>query len=180
MTRATRRLLVGVMMTGLVAVGRPAQAADAAAPGLARVRSSNAAITALIGQATERSETFRAIVATINASDGIVYVEEGKCGHGVRACFVAVTKAGATRFLRVKVDTDKADWDLMGSIGHELRHTIEVLGNPKVDNNASMFFFYDGIATHGTTSAFETAAAINAGNAVRTEARKSQARVEGN
>jgi hypothetical protein len=46
---------------------------------------------------------------------------------------VAVTKAGANRMLRVKVDTRKADWDLMGSIGHELRHTIEVLNNPKED-----------------------------------------------
>jgi hypothetical protein len=30
----------------------------------------------------------------------------------------------------VLVDTRKADWDLMGSVGHELRHTIEVIAEP--------------------------------------------------
>lgn len=133
MTKTTRQVMVGLMMTGLVGAGRPVFAAGVDAPATGRVRSSSPALVALMEQASERSETFRSLVDQINASDGIVYVEEGQCGHGVRACFVAVTKAGANRMLRVKVDTRKADWDLMGSIGHELRHTIEVLNNPKED-----------------------------------------------
>lgn len=60
----------------------------------------------------------------------------------------------------------------MGSIGHELRHTIEVLSNPKVTDNATMYFFYDRIATRATNSAFETAAATDAGNAVCAEVQK--------
>jgi hypothetical protein len=76
-----------------------AEAADrggstADAPVLVRDRTHSPAIATLIQEATERSATFRTLVETINASDGIVYVNEGHCGHGVRACVVTVTAAG--------------------------------------------------------------------------------------
>jgi hypothetical protein len=74
--------------------------------------------------------------------------------------------------MRVIVDTRKADWDLMGSIGHELRHTIEVIGAPNVRDNASKYFFYEQIGTRGTSTARETHAAVDAGNTVRSEVRK--------
>lgn len=172
MTKRTRQRVVGVMMTGLLGAGRVAWAGDATARGMARVRSSNPSIAALIQQAIERSETFRGIVETINASDGIVYVEDGRCGHGARACFTSVTTAGGNRILSVKVDTRNADWDLMGSIAHELRHTIEVLGNPKVVDNESMLFFYASVGSRRPGRVFETIAAVEAGNAVRDELRK--------
>jgi hypothetical protein len=80
------------------------------------------------------------------------------------------------RLLWVKVDTHTADWDLIGAIGHELRHTLEVLGDRKVTNNATMYMFYSGLAytsfaTKGDRGRFETRAAIEAGDAVRNEVR---------
>ena len=173
MTRTTRQVMVGVMMTGLVGAGRPAFAAGAETPAVSRVRSGSVAITALIQQASERSTTFRALVEAINASDGIVYVEEGTCGHGVRACFVTVTMAGTNRILWVKVDTRKADSDLMWLIGHELRHTIEVLSNRTVTSQVAMYFFYSQmVQAQAGGRAFETAAATEAGDAVRAEVRQ--------
>jgi hypothetical protein len=161
------------MMTGLLGdAAQPTGAAEATARGIARVRSSNPSINALIQQATERSATFRRIVETINASDGIVYVEEGQCRQGVPACFTSVTAAGRNRILSVKVDTSKADHDLMVSIGHELRHTIEVLANPRVVDNESMLFFYASVGSRRPGRVFETSAAVDAGNAVRDELRK--------
>ena len=93
----------------------------------------------------------RGLIETINASEGIVYVEKGQCQRGARACLVSVTSGGGHRFLRVHVNTGEADWDLMGSIGHELRHTIEVGGFLKP---------------------FETDAAVETGAAVRAEVQK--------
>ena len=118
-------------------------------------------------------------ISSINASDGIVYVEEGTCGHGVRACFVTVTVAGPNRILWVKVDTRQADSDLLWLIGHELRHTIEVLSNPTVISQVDMYFFYGqaGQVQNGGR-AFETAAAIEAGEAVRVEIRQPSPRTE--
>ena len=94
MTRRTRNLLVGLTMTGLVAAGRPSMAAEVEPPAISHVRSSSPSIMALVRQAIEQSKTFGGLVDTINASDGFVYVEEGKCGHGVRSCFITVTVAG--------------------------------------------------------------------------------------
>jgi hypothetical protein len=78
-----------------------------------------------------------------------------------------------SRYLFVLVDTGNADWDLMGSIGHELRHTLEVIDIPAIRTDNDKFFFYEQIGTHGTSSgARETQAAIDAGNTVRSEVRK--------
>src|SRR6185295_9342955 len=86
-----------------------------------RVRTDNAAIATLIHHASVRSKTFRGLLNTINASDGIIYIEPGICGHGMRACFINVTKAGSNRMLWVMVDARGVDCDLMGLIGHELQ-----------------------------------------------------------
>ncbi len=173
MTRTTRHLMVGMMTMGLLAAGRTAAAAGVDdAPINPRVRSSNPSIAMVIKQASERSKVFRRLVETISASDGTVYVEAGECGHGVRTCLVAVTMASAKRNLWVKVDRSMNEWDLMGAIGHELQHAIEVLSDRTVTSNAAMFFFYRRTGKpHPKHFAFETEAAIEVGEAVRTEAR---------
>jgi hypothetical protein len=143
--------------------------------GSTHVRSHSAVITTLIEKASEQSATFRDLLETINASDGIVYVEEGDCRHGVRACVHTVMTAAGYRMLWVLVDSSRSvDLNLMGSIGHELRHAIEVLQEPSIKSNADLFFFYQCIGYHGTRNALETTAAVNAGNAVRAEVRAFQ------
>ena len=89
---------------GLVGVGSPAVAAPNHT--LPRIRSSSASLAALIARVTKHSATFRALIDAIDASDGIVYVEAGECGHDVTACLVGVTSAGAYRMLWIKVDKD--------------------------------------------------------------------------
>ena len=83
-----------------------------------------------------------------------------------------MTTARANRIVRVRVDANTADWNLMGSIGHELQHAVEVLSSPIVSNTKALYLFYqrNGIRTG---SVFETAAAVRAGNDVRAEVRRS-------
>ena len=134
-----------------------------------RVRSSHAYLRAMIAEAVVRSSTFRALVDAIEATDGIVYVEHGDCRHGVRACLVLdVTAAAGFRILRVIVDARQPDWDVMASIGHELRHALEVLEDPGLVDTASVYLFY-AQAHHEKDRPFETRTAINAGFAVRNE-----------
>jgi hypothetical protein len=164
--------MLGVMMPGLASLGRPAVATPGQAVSV-HVRGGNAAIATLIQHASERSNTFRGLGDTIDASDGIVYIESGTCGHGMRACFMNVTMAGSNRVFWVMVDLRGVDCDLMGLIGHELQHTVEVLGNPSITSSTEMYFFYrqnpDG---RSGGPAFETDAAIKVGEAVRTEVRR--------
>ena len=142
----------------------------AAAPGVPRVRDvGDPAIAALIADATVRSVTFRRLVAEIDDSDGIVYVERGVCGHSARACLShSVVVAGPHRILRVIVNTRRDRDELLAALGHELRHAVEVLSRPQLRTMSAVLFFYqhEGSAVDGR---YETQAALDAEVAVMTE-----------
>jgi hypothetical protein len=135
------------------------------------VRAVDPVIGPLIARGVAHSATFRELVAAIDASDSYVYVQEGSCRRGVRACLVAVTAAESARFVWVKVDVQRADAELIGRIGHELRHAIEVIEQPNVRDNDSMFFLYNRIGTHVAGSTIETNAAMAADHRIRKELR---------
>ena len=135
----------------------------------ARVRGVSSRVVSIINDAAAQSKTFRGFVERISNTDGIVYVAEGQCGDGVRACLLlTMTVMGPHRVLRILVDPLKADRDLMGSIGHELQHAIEVLNYRSVRSSSEMILLYKRICDVCGRS-FETNAAVRAGDAVRAE-----------
>jgi len=145
---------------------------DSTAPVLVRVRSHSPEVAALIGRASESSAMFRRLTTTIDGTDGLIYVDYGTCGHGVRACLVlAVQVAGPFRVLHIKIDARRTDCHLMASIGHELQHAIEVLSNPHITDGVSAYSFYERIAPGSTSDRlwFETKAAQRTGDEVRRE-----------
>jgi hypothetical protein len=150
----------------------------AARPGAAQeathVRAVDPVIGPLIARGIEHSPTFRELVAAIDASDSYVYVKEGACSPSVRSCLVAVTGTESARFVWVKVDVRAADAELISRIGHELRHALEVIDEPTVRDNGSMFFLYKRIGTHAAGSTIETKAAMAAARTIRKELRHSE------
>jgi hypothetical protein len=166
---ANGRPLGLAVLTPGPATGGASRGVVAEAPSsTSRVRSSDSTLSALIDRATRGSETFRRLITSIQASNGIVYVEPGRCGHGVRACLkMWMQVGGPNRFIRIVIDRTKSDRDVdvMGSLGHELQHVVEVLSEPAVTNGVTMYNFLRRTApTDGNR--FETTAAVNAGNAV--------------
>jgi hypothetical protein len=152
-----------------------ASSQDSIAATHARVRSASPRIAAVIIEAAAQSKTFRGLVDQIGTTDGIVYVAEGECGHGVGACLLLrMTIAGSNRMLRILVDPRMSDDDLRGFVGHELQHALEVLSNRGVRSSDAMYLFYK-TTCYECGSRFETDAAIRAGNAVRDELRESAA-----
>ncbi len=100
------------------ASARAREFSGATTSGDARVRSGNARLSALITEATDRSPAFKALLASIAETDGIVFVEAGTCRRGVPACLTwQVTLAGSYRILFVLLDTRKPELDLMASMG---------------------------------------------------------------
>ena len=172
MTKTERCLLVCVIGMGIAARMRTAFAATPGQGTDEHIRTTSTVIAALIEHATERSRTFNQLVQAIRGSDGIVYIEEGACGHGRRSCFVNVTKAGPNRMLWVMLNVRGVDCDLMGLMGHELQHTVEVLGDPQVTDFAAMYYFYSRELDPGASFPFETIRAKRTGEAVRTEVRQ--------
>jgi hypothetical protein len=129
-----------------------------------RVRSEYPAIAAAIVEANEHSPVFRSMVDALEATDGLVYVREGVCRIGVRACLAGVHSASPIRLVYIKVETRKAvGCELMASLGHELQHALEVLWNPKVVDNRSLAHFYLRAGPTGDADRFETEAAVRAG-----------------
>jgi hypothetical protein len=168
----SRRRSLGIHAGVFAMVCSAATAADQATPPLNRVRSNDPSIAAVIQQAAVRSPLFRPLIATIDATDGLVYVDEGNCGHSVSACLtLSVQVAGPYRLLRILVDPHKRekDCDLMASIGHEPRHAIELLVDPTVRNYRSAYSFFDRVGPTGSAR-FETPAAVGTGLEVGAEA----------
>jgi hypothetical protein len=152
---------------GAVIIG----AAQGVEPSLVRVRSSgDATVTTLLHDASERSATFRHLVETIGHTNGLVYVDPGKCKPGFAACLVmSVTVSGPNRLLRVLVDTSRKPPEAMASIGHELQHAIEALSEPGVTNGALLYGFFERLAGSPTATGqleFETDAAVRAGDLI--------------
>ena len=153
------------------ASGRSASSLD---PGpISRVRSTDLRITGLIARAVERSATFRSLFDQIAATDGIVYVEAGRCRR-LRACLaLKVTVAGPNRILWISVDQQRAPCDVMASIGHELWHAIEVLREPSIRSDGALYFFLTRGYEQNPPAWMETAAAVRAGQDVRRELQES-------
>src|SRR6185295_6735080 len=144
-----------------------------AASPMPRVRSTTPVIATALVEAERRSPTFNALVRTIEGTDGIVYVERGRCRRGVHACLShSVTSGGGFRFLRILVDSVDDVVELMATIGHELRHAIEILSEPSVRTATAAYNFYSREAPT-TRQTFETPAAIRAGVAVAEELARS-------
>ena len=166
-TSEIRAALVGVACVAVVHVVTAQSAAI-----LPRVRSSSARIVEAIAGGVERSATFRGLVDTIDGTDGLVFVEEGDCGHsGVRACLLlSVTVAGSNRLLRILVDLRKAPGcELVEAIGHELRHAVEVLHERRIRSDQQVVNFFDMLG-RTQPDRFETDKAMEAGLAVSREA----------
>jgi hypothetical protein len=139
-----------------------------------RVRSSDRRLVDLIEKAARGSHTFRDLLARIESTAGIVYVEPGICRHGVPACLqIWMQVSGPTRFVRISIkpSTRSTEMETMSFIGHELQHAIEVLEVPTVVDGVTMFNFLKRTAPTDNNR-FETAAAVDAGDAVFDELRQ--------
>ena len=100
MARSVRRRMGRSVMwiVAVVLLSETSWTVDAESDIGPRVRSTNPAIAEAIAEGEARSVTFRSLVRTIEGTDGIVYVERGRCGHGVPACLsLSVVSGGRQR-----------------------------------------------------------------------------------
>jgi hypothetical protein len=173
MTGAWSRVL-WLRVWGAIALVLASPPAHAEAGDVAGVRSTNAAILEFLDDGAWESPTFRGLVRAIVASDGIVYVEEGVCNHGVHSCLLLdVTSAAGYRILHILVDVQgvlahRSRLDMIATIGHELSHASEVLADRRLTTAHAIFLFYvrQAPTTHPT---FETPGAVEAGHKIRSE-----------
>lgn len=137
--------------------------------GISRLRTDYPVLADVITLAGQRSSAFHRLTEDLTRTDGIVYVTQGHCGHGVRACVPhLITRSGQFRLLRILIEPYDAmhfsDARLAGLIAHELKHALELLSDPRITNTATILRFYEReVPAHG---AFETAEAAALGERV--------------
>src|SRR5262245_54516975 len=92
------------------------------------VRAAEPRILALMDAGLARSETFRRLVAQVDASDVIVYVEAKRYAHPTLGGYMVhdIISRGGYRYIRVAVDVVGSVDRLVAVLGHELQHVIEI------------------------------------------------------
>jgi hypothetical protein len=162
-----------VRIVAFAALAVPSWAlAQAPAQSSPRVHGSSPGIVDAIEQAIQQSPTFNQLVTAIAATDGIVYVHYGECGRNALACLIlAVSQAGPYRILQIRVDPRRKGHGLMVSIGHELKHALELLNEATVVNHSTAYNFYQHMAPR-RGSTFETQAAVEIGLKIDGELRR--------
>jgi hypothetical protein len=134
------------------------------------VRTDSRALQSAIADARAGSRAFATLHDAVADTDGLVYLEEGRCGLSAKACLhQSIRDTGLFRLLRIVVDTrHRMACSIQASIGHELQHALEVLSEPLVRQDADVFFLFRRIGLNGMRS-FETEAAVRAGDAISRE-----------
>ena len=132
----TRRLIAAAAAAVLAA------ADVATADPFPHVRFQNARIGEALDLMSDRSPAFRAIVAELEASDLVAYLDEGRCVAGIRSCLHIFSTNGRLRFVRIHLDTRQHLATVVGQLAHELQHAVEVARRPDVVDGPSLRNLY--------------------------------------
>jgi hypothetical protein len=120
--------------------------------------------------------SFRALVERLVRSDVLVYVlRDLTLGSLMEGQISFMGRAGGVRYLRVQVAWQRDPRSHIVIMAHELRHAVEIAEMPDVVDSASLAREYrlrhSPPQLRGVGLAFETTAAIRAGERARAEYR---------
>jgi hypothetical protein len=136
-----------------------------------RVRSTNPRLQTLLLEGARRSPTFASLVAALDGTNVIVYIETVlSLSKGTLGRITIVPIAGSHRYLRIQIRPDLTQHEAIALLGHELKHAVEVAQDASVRDDAGMIRLYERIGhSTGGDHVYDTAAAQNAGRQVRRE-----------
>jgi hypothetical protein len=172
---AMLKLIALVCVLSLAAPFTGSAAADPATDALARsprVRAGDSRSALLLTNGLERSDTFRSIVQQLEERDVIVYIEIEPALHRRLAGKMTWVGASSThRYVRVSLNPELPTDLAISTLGHELRHALEVATAPQVVSARTLEDFYarNGTGTRGQVNSWDTLAARDAGDEVRRE-----------
>jgi hypothetical protein len=144
------------MLTILVfalAVGAAATTQDR--PETRHVRSEQPDVVALLHDGIVRSATLAAIVAVLDASDVVVYMESSRHMPNLSPLYEtgrldgylvhSVATVGNQRYLRIIVNADLPGDRLISIMAHELQHAVEIAQAVTIRSDAGMRRFFQSL-----------------------------------
>lgn len=164
------RVLLAVALVGFVSISSVLAAERIGGP---RLRPQDGRSTQVLREGAARSETFRALVNRIEASNVIVYVAVSPIlKSNLSGQLTWMTRAGEFRYVRASIKTDLTFDQMIASVAHELQHAVEVIEDESVTDEPSLVALYKRIG-HQSRSAgptgWETVAAQRTATQVRRE-----------
>jgi hypothetical protein len=172
--------LLSVAFTGALALADPAGAASRSIPAPShalltaperRVRAADTRVQAILQDGLRRSPTFAALLAALNRSDVIVYVERlMTLPKDTIGRLTIVPGAHKQRYLRIHMRADLSRNEAIALIAHEMQHALEVADATDVYDADGMITLYRRIGhSSGGDHVFDTTAAQDTGRQVRRE-----------
>lgn len=138
-----------------------------------RIRPQDPRSLQLLRAGTARSETFRALVDRIEASNVFVYVTVTPfIKSSLAGQLTWMTQAGPYRYLRATLNAEQTANQQIASLAHELQHAVEVVEESRVKDEKTLVALYQRIgqpSRAAVSSGWETIAAQEAGYRVRRE-----------
>jgi hypothetical protein len=176
--RRTGRIVTLAVLLTILAHARLAQAGDEDR----HVRPAMPGGQQLLDEDMSRSATVRALVEHLERSDLIVYVQTRFfTSHAARGRLIFVSAAAGRRYVLVEVACGESWNTQLSTLGHELRHAVEIADAGWVRSPADMAAFYTSagmqIAFEAGHEAFETLAAQDAGQRVARELANGNSRI---
>jgi len=168
------RWLLSIVFCSAVLVSNAyAEPPDRARDGGPRIRPQDPRSTRLLRDGIARSETFRALVARIEASNVFVYVTVTPfIKSSLAGQLTWMTQAGPYRYLRATLSAEQTSDQSIASLAHELQHAVEVVDDVRVKDEKTLVALYQRIGTPSrasVSSGWETLAAQETGYRVRRE-----------
>src|SRR5690349_5402987 len=109
-----------------------------------RIRIQNERLGEAFTWAIQRSPTFRPLIATIEASDLVVYADEGVCPTAAAGC-LRVLSGSAVRAVSIHVNTRQPLLAVVRLLAHELQHASEIASAGHVADVDSLKHLYGQI-----------------------------------
>jgi len=171
--RFSQRLGWSVVLTasavcGAAGASQGTSAVEGPAP-VARLRPMDARAAAALQEGLACSATFAGLVRDVEQSDLFIFVETAKIDAPGLLAFMGATPPN--RLVRISLNTRELDLYMIGWLGHELRHALEVASAPDVQDERSLAGLYQRIGHGGVSHGVCTTAAQQAGYTVLTEVR---------
>jgi hypothetical protein len=160
-----------LLIASTLLLPRGARAAADPDPLKPRLRPADAQMRELLARGLETSASLRALVERLYASDVVVYLRCARLPPHLDGQLTFVSSGGGLRYLVVRIAWDRGATRRIAVLGHELQHAVEIAERPAIVDQATLAREYGrfGFEREGigpVATAFDTAAAINAGDRV--------------
>lgn len=134
------------------------------------IRSTDAGVRKLIRRGFRESWTFAALVARIQRSDVIVYVEEvPRLPNALNGRMMMLPRVNGFRYIRIQLVSHGTPEDAIAVLAHELQHAVEVADAVEVIDTSGLERLYQRIGVRQGPQVYDTHAAQDMGRAVRRE-----------